>query len=103
MADQLKVFEGTLTSTETTVYTVPANKALILQGFFISNANANPQTFTLKIGSNIRFVSDHAVPANDTLTKSGLEVPILQGGIIKLVGAVENDMDYCVWGIEIDV
>ncbi len=102
MADALKVFRGTAGTTEATVYTAPEGKALILQGFWVSNSNTDGQGITIKL-SDKRFVSGHMVPAKDTLLHNNLQIPLVAGDTIKITGAVADDLDYSLWGLEVDV
>lgn len=102
MADELKQWDGTLTTSETTVYTVPTGKCLIIQGFWVSNANSEDKYFTLKLNDK-RLAPQTDAPAHDAIINSGLEIPIYAEQTIKILGEVADDMDYSIWGIEVDV
>lgn|GEM_PF-3749008 len=101
MADTLKQWDGTLTTSETTVYTVPSSKCLILQGFWASNANSVDKYFTLKLNDK-RLAYQTTVPTHDAIINSGLEIPVSATQTIKILGEVTDDMDYSIWGIEVD-
>jgi hypothetical protein len=104
MADTLTVYEGSPADTnEATVATIAADKAFIMQGFAVSNANAASKYFTLKIGTNTVLAYQHAVPTKDAVVRNDLNIPVLTGKTIKFTSEVANDLDYYIWGITIDV
>lgn len=104
MADTLTVYEGSpSTTTELTVATIAANKAFIMQGYRISNANAAAQAVTLKIGSDTIVIPGYPVPTKDALQECNLNIPVLTGKTIKITAGVANDIDYYIYGVMIDV
>jgi hypothetical protein len=104
MADALTVYEGSPDGTsEVTVATIAAGKALIMQGYRISNSNAAEQTVTLKIGTDTIIIPAHKIPANDAIQERDLNIPVLAGKTIKITAGVADDIDYYIYGILIDV
>ena len=93
------VYQGTLTTDEVTITTIPDSSIFIMKGFFVSNNNNEDKAFTLKIGENTRLASQHAVKANDTTIRDNLHIPLSAGSIISISGEVGNDLDYYIWGV----
>ncbi len=94
-----QVYQGTLTTTEVVVATIPDKTTFIMKGFFVSNNNDEGRYFTLKIGTGTRLASEHVVPSKDTTLRDNLHIPIPVGEEITIQGEVENDLDYYIWGI----
>ncbi len=94
-----QVYNGTLTTTETTVATIAANTTFLLKGIIISNANAADKYAIVKIDDK-RIVSSKPVPTKNSIVlnfEGG--VPVLTGKTIKVTGEVATDMDYYIWGV----
>ena len=103
MADVLTIYEGSPADTnEATVATIAAEKAFIMQGYWISNSNAEAKTAILKIGTGTVVIPGASIGAKDALVKNDLNIPILAGKTIKFTAGVANDIDYYIWGITID-
>lgn len=92
------VYSGTLTTTEATVVTVATNTTFIVKGFWISNSNANDKSVILKIDDK-RFIPNTKVPYNNSFIQDNLHIPVVSGKTIKIIGEVDTDMDYYIWGI----
>ena len=103
MADTLKVFEGTLGTSESTIYTVPANKALIITEIRLTNKTATARTATLKVGTdNVVFPTKEIAPNNGFL-QTGIQTLVLTTKTIKGSAAAASAIDYYISAVEVDV
>ena len=106
--DELKVFEGSMSNSEAAIqvsgsdYTPASGRALILQGFWIYNANADAKYGNLKVGSTL-LAGDEQIPSKGTLLATDLNAPLLAGEKMYVKGEVNSDLKYRVWGVEVDV
>jgi len=94
-----KVYQGTLTTVEALIDTIPDNTVFIMKGFFVSNNNPDDKAFTLRIGDGTRLAANHPVKGNDTTIRDNLHIPLSAGSIINISGEVGNDLDYYIWGV----
>lgn len=97
-----------MTTSETAIkvggndYTPASGRALILQGFWIYNANAAAKYGNLKVGSTL-LSGDEQIPSKGTLLATDLNAPLLAGEKLYVKGEVNSDLKYRLWGVEIDV
>lgn len=103
MPDVLKVLEGTLPSSESTIYTIPASKALIITEIRLTNKTATARKATLKVGTDIVVFPDKEIAANDGYLQSGIQTLVLTTKTIKGVAAAASAIDYYISGVEVDV
>lgn len=93
-----QVYSGVLTTIESTIATISVGNTFIIKGIWISNSNSSDQTVTLKIDDK-RLIPTRAIPKNDTLIMSDLNIALTAGKTIKVTGAVNSDIDYYIWGV----
>ena len=93
-----KVYNGTLTTAETTVDTIATNTTFLLKGIVISNANAADKYATVKIDDK-RIIASKPIPTKNSIVLTFDSLPVLTGKTIKVTGEVANDLDYYIWGV----
>ena len=104
MADAIKVYEGTMGATESTVVTVGANKALIITEIILTNRHASVATTALvKAGTGTVIVPTKSIAAGDGYVLSGLHTVVLAGKTIKVTAGAADSIDYYISGVEVDV
>jgi len=60
-----KLFRGAASTSNTTLYTVPAETTTLLNNVLVVNTTASVQTYSLSL-ENISMAASVTVPANDT-------------------------------------
>lgn len=94
-----QTYSGTLATASATIATISASTTFIMEGFVISNANANARKAELLVGG-IRIVPFvKTIPTGDALIQSGLNITVTAGKTIAMKGEVASDMDYYIWGV----
>jgi hypothetical protein len=104
------VFEGVGTTAETAArevgatvdYTVPDEKILLIESWFVHNKNFSARYCKMTIGNTL-LVGAYQIPANDTLeSSSGFKVYLGPGEQIIIQAEVADDLVYRISGIEVD-
>ena len=104
MADTLKVFEGSLMIEEATIYTVPADKALIITEMRLTNTHATVgYDATVKVGTDTVIFPAKEIGAKDGYVQSDIHTVILTGKTIKGSAEADTVVKYYISGIEVDV
>ncbi len=108
MADVIKKWEGTMTTSEVALkkdeasdYTPGEGRKLIIQGFWVYNANSADKYANIKVGTTI-LLGDKRIPTKDTLRDFEMNCPLFPGEKIFVKGEVADDLKYRIWGIEVD-
>ena len=103
MADTIKVYEGTMGATESTVVTVGTGKALIVTEIRLSNRHATTATTALiKAGTNTVIFPAKSLDAGDGYIQQ-CHTPVVAGKTIKVTAGAASSIDYYISGIEVDV
>ena len=103
MADAIKVYEGTMGATESTVVTVGANKALIVTEIRLSNRHATDATTALiKAGTDTIIFPAKSIVAGDGYIQE-CHTAVLTGKTIKVTAGAADSIDYYISGMEVDV
>lgn len=90
MADVIKyLFAGSLPTSATEVYTVPSGKCSVAKSFAITNSTVSPLTFTLIVGG-VNVAYDHTIKAYGTLLINDLDIPLLPGENITVLGSTTS-------------
>jgi len=100
MADTLKCLgKGTLGTSTTTLYTVPASTTAIVKEIVLCNKTASDATVTITFdGTNI--ISGKTVKTNDTYVIEFHSI-LGAGKIIAGLAGTANAIDYYISGIEV--
>ncbi|WP_338591887.1 hypothetical protein V6669_06365 [Paenibacillus sp. Y5S-9] len=101
MADTIKyMYEDAVPTTATAVYTVPSGKCAVAKSFVISNPGSVARTFRLIVGG-IVVAYDHTIKGYDTIFIDDLDIPLLPGETIIIMGSTATIKAY-VTGFERD-
>ena len=103
MADAIKVYEGTMGATESTVMTVGANKAFIVTEIRLSNRHASVATTALvKAGTDTVIFPAKSIDAGDGYIQE-CHTPVVATKTIKVTAGAADSIDYYISGVEVDV
>lgn len=90
MANTIKaLFEGTIPSASTTVYTVPSGKYAVSKSIVICNGDSAVMTFTLIIGG-VNVAYSHNLAGYETLIIDDLDIPMLSSDVITMISSTVN-------------
>lgn len=105
MSDALRVVSGTLPATETTFFTVPTGRALIITEIRLTNRTATARTATVRVGagSGLVIFPGRSIAANDGFLQTGIQTVVLAGGVIRGIAAVADAIDYYISAVEVVV
>lgn len=107
MANTIKKWEGAMPALEAALqeseadYTPGSGRKLIIQGFWVYNANAADKYGNIKIGTTI-LLGNKQIPTTDTIKEFDMNCPLFGGEKIYVKGEVADDLKYRIWGIEVD-
>ncbi|WP_419891397.1 hypothetical protein [Paenibacillus xylanexedens] len=90
MANTIKaLFEGTIPSASTNVYTVPSGKYAVSKSIVICNGDSAVMTFTLIIGG-VNVAYSHNLAGYETLIIDDLDIPMLGSETITMLSSTVN-------------
>jgi hypothetical protein len=100
MADTLKtLYKGTLNTTSTTLYTVPASTTTIVKEIILCNKTATDTTATITFDGG-SIIAGKVVPKNDTYVVE-LHSVLAAGKIIAGLAGAASAIDVYISGIEV--
>lgn len=100
MADTLKnLYKGTLGTSSTTLYTVPASTKTIVKEIVLCNKTASAATATVSFGG-INVVAGKSIPANDSLIIEYHSI-MEAGTIIAGFAGTASTIDIYISGVEV--
>ena len=100
MAETLKeLFDGELTTTSTTLYTVAASATVIVTEIIVANKTATDTSATIRLG-NSQVIPNKTIPANDALVVK-LYSTLSAGKTITGSAGASSAIDCRISGVEI--
>jgi len=107
LASTIRVWDGTMPTSETKLqvsevdYTPAEGKVFIMQGFYIYNNNASDKYGEIKLGATL-LSGDKQIGTKETKYEKNLNIPLVNGEYIYTKGEIVTDLQYRIWGVEID-